>query len=175
MRKFLTRALGGAAVIGMLLVSPATQVAADNNNDNNNGYPVQAVRAATAQFHDTARADAAGWHKALWCFDKPGVGGMGWHFINGPLINGTVNATQPQALVYEVDGDELELVAVEYVVPYTAANANNPPRMWGQTFLHVEALGIWALHAWIWKSNPLGMHAAYNPRVELCPGTPSED
>ena len=31
-----------------------------------------------------------------------------------------------------------------------------------------DTLGIWALHAWIWRPNPGGMHADFNPQVSLC-------
>jgi hypothetical protein len=167
MRKLISRVLGGAALLGLLLVGPATQVAADN------GDSLAAVRAATAQYHDLDRAVAAGYAKFLPCFDAPGIGGMGQHYVKGSLIDGTVTPTKPQALVYEVDGDELELVAVEYIIPYTPGST--APQLFGKPFLHNPALGIWALHAWIWKSNPLGMFAPYNPKVELCPGTPSQD
>jgi hypothetical protein len=175
MWKSISRIFGGAAVLAMLLVSPATQVAADS------GYPVDDVRAATAQFHSTSAATDAGYADAgLPCFDKPGVGGMGLHWLNGSLFSRTVTPTKPQALVYEVDGDELELVAVEYLIPFTLVAADaKPPVLFGQHFHHAflvnDPLPFWELHAWIWEANPLGMFADYNPEVSLCPGTPSGD
>jgi hypothetical protein len=159
------RVLAGTAVVAGLLVSPAADVAARDNDQ------LAAVRHATAEFHDVSKAEAAGYGKLLACFDRPGVGGMGQHYVKGSLVDGTATPTKPQALVYEVDGDELNLVAVEYIIPYsfvppTAA----PPRLFGQAFHHNDALSLWALHAWIWRQNPLGMFADYNPRVDLCPG-----
>jgi hypothetical protein len=159
MRKFVTRALGGAAVIGMLLISPATQVAASSGDE------LAAVRAATAKFHDIGRTDLAGYHKALWCFSQPGLGGMGWHYLNVGRI-GSLKPTEPAALVYEVDGTELKLVAVEYIVPYDVLHQ---PSLFGRPFLHNLNPNVWALHAWIWKDNPAGMFAAFNPKVGLCP------
>ena len=158
MCKSISRIFGGAAVLAMLLVSPATQVAA------NDGDSLAAVRAATAQFHSIPAAEAAGYHKALWCFDKQGVGGMGWHWLKPGLI-GTLTPTQPAALVYEPDGDKFNLVAVEYIVPYSSTQ----PSLFGRPFLHNAKPDVWALHAWVWKPNPAGMFAAYNPKVDMCP------
>jgi hypothetical protein len=140
------------------------------------GEDLAAVRKATNRFHDVDRAVQAGWLSALSCFDLPGVGGMGQHYINGSLMNGTVTATKPQALVYEVDGDELHLVAVEYIIPYSYVPATaEAPRLFGHAFFHNNPLHLWALHAWIWKHNPLGTFANYNPRVDLCPGHGESD
>ena len=170
MSKWLTKALastGVAAVMVGLLVSPAAAGEGDS---------LAALRHATARFHDVDRAVAAGYAPLLACFDKPGVGGMGQHYAKGSLIDGTVTATKPQALVYEVDGDELNLVAVEYIIPYAFVPATaEAPRLFGQNFHHNDALGLWALHAWIWRHNPLGMFADYNPNVDLCPGHGESD
>ena len=168
--KNVIRILAGTALVAGLLVSPAANVAARDND------PLAAVKHATARFHSIPRAEAAGYAKALPCFDRPGVGGMGQHYVNFGLANGTLIATQPQALVYEVDGDELTLVAVEYIVPYTfVAPTAQPPQLFGHWFFRNDALSLWALHAWIWRGNPLGTFANYNPRVELCPGHPPAD
>jgi hypothetical protein len=158
----LLAATGVMTVLVALLASPALA---------GEGGDLAAVRKATAPFHSVERANHAGYFAALACFDLPGVGGMGQHLIKGALMNGTVTPTQPQALVYEVDGDELTLVAVEYIIPYTFVPPTaEPPRLFGQSFLHNNGLRLWALHAWIWRHNPLGTFANYNPRVALCPG-----
>lgn len=164
MWKLMSRVLGGAAVLGLLLVSPAAQVAASSGDE------LAAVRAATAQFHSIAAAKAAGYaDPGLPCFDKPGVGGMGIHLVKG--VNGSVSATQPQALVYEVEGDKSTLVAVEYLVP----DKFPQPHLFGQAFHPAylphggASLHLWELHAWIWRENPLGMFFDWNPKVDLCP------
>jgi len=165
MWKSISRILGGAAVLGLLLVSPATQVAASSGDE------LAAVRAATAQFHSVEAAKAAGYvDPGLPCFDnKIGVSGMGIHLVKG--INGSVSATSPQALVYEVNANKLTLVAVEYLVPIKAAQ----PHLFGQAFHPAflpnggAALNLWELHAWVWRHNPNGMFADYNPKVDLCP------
>jgi hypothetical protein len=163
-RRLLAATVLATALVG-LLVSPASA---------HDGGGLAAVRRATAAFHDTEDANAAGYFAFLPCFDKPGVGGMGQHLVNKSLLDGVINATQPEALVYEVNGDQLTLVAVEYIVPF-GAWGSTPPTLFGQSFHRNETLGLWALHAWIWRHNPLGMFADYNPRVDMCPGGGESD
>jgi hypothetical protein len=164
MTKWLTRVLaatGVAAVMVGLLVSPAAA--------GGHGGDIAAVRKATAKFHNVQKAKRAQYLPALSCFDQPGVGGMGQHLIKGALMDGVAEVTQPEALVYEVDGDELHLVAVEYIIPYKFVPANaTPPTLFGHSFHNNDALSLWALHAWIWRHNPLGMFADFNPNVDLC-------
>lgn len=164
MRRLIARLLGATILIAGMMTIPAVPVAA-HDDDNN---PLKAVRHATAKFHDVGRAVKAGYNPALACFDLPGVGGMGQHYIKPPLAK--LNPIEPEALVYEVEGDELTLVAVEYIVPQDTWTSSQPPRLFGQWFLRNDALGLWTLHAWIWRANPLGTFASYNPRVEMCPG-----
>jgi hypothetical protein len=170
MRKWFPRLLVFSTLALALVIGPAAPVAA------NEGSSLSAVRKATAAFHNVARAERAGYGQFLPCFDSPGVGGMGQHYVNGALIDGTVTPTKPQAMVYEVDGDELTLVAVEYIILYSQTPRDAAaPRLFGQPFLHNDGLRLWALHAWIWKHNPLGTFAPYNPKVEMCPGSPAID
>ena len=130
------------------------------------------VRSATASFHDVGAAERAGYGRLLPCFDRPGVGGMGQHYVNTHLFDAQVSVSQPEALVYEVDGDRLQLVAVEYIIPFTSVSSEaTPPTLLGQSFIKNTTLGLWTLHAWIWRPNPLGMFVSYNPSVKLCPGS----
>jgi len=42
---------------------------------------------------------------------------MGIHYVNGNLLNGIADATQPQALIYEPSSNgDLNLVGVELIV-----------------------------------------------------------
>jgi hypothetical protein len=153
-----------AASVGVLAVlmalAPTGARAAD---------PLAAVRRATAVYHNTDAAAAAGYVPLLACIDMPGVGGMGQHLADLAAFDGTVDPLHPEALVYEVRGDALRLVAVEYIVPQAAWSSAKPPSLFGQSFHRNDALGIWALHAWIWRPNPAGMFADLNPKVRLCP------
>ena len=95
---------------------------------------------------------------------------MGQHYVNTGLLDGTVNAAEPEALVYEVDGDRLQLVAVEYIIPLSAWQSADKPTLFDREFTRIDSLGLWALHAWIWRPNPDGIFANYNPSVRMCPG-----
>lgn len=133
------------------------------------------VRTATAQFHRTEAAQAAGWDLVPGldhCFDNPGVGGMGFHYINTDLLDTTLDPERPEAMVYTPGSNgKLRLGAVEYIVPAEAwdgAGNSDLPVLHGRTFHLNEALGVYVLHAWIWQNNPAGMFEDWNPQVS-CP------
>jgi hypothetical protein len=106
---------------------------------------------------------------------------MGDHFVNGELLldDGVIDATEPEALVYETRNDgTFKLVALEYIVfksDWEEAGNTSPPSLFGQTFDFNDQpnrFGLppfYALHAWIWKPNPSGILFAWNPRVS-CDG-----
>jgi len=125
------------------------------------------VRAATATFHSIPAAEARGYIKFLPCFDDPALGGMGQHWLLPTALAQPLNPTTPTALVYEPRDGSYQLVAVEYVVPGPADMT--PPRLLGRDFTYLAALGVWKLHAWIWRPNPTGMFADYNPNSAMCP------
>jgi len=154
----------GAAAVGVLSAPAAL---ASNGDDES---AVAGVRQATAAYHDLDKAVAAHYGPLLPCFDSPGVGGMGQHYVDTSRLDATIEANRPEALVYEVDGNRLQLVAVEYIVPWTAWVSTTPPQLYGRSFFSNTTLHLWALHAWLWRPNPTGMFANYNPRVKLCPG-----
>ena len=129
---------------------------------------------ATAGYQDLATAEAAGYASSidtLGCFQNAQAGGMGLHYINGSLMDATVDPTKPEALVYELglDGKPLALVAHEYIVPIEAWTATRPPRLFGMDFHRHPTLPLWVLHTWLWKDNPSGVFADWNPAVRLCP------
>lgn len=129
------------------------------------------VRAATARFHRIPVAQAAGWELVPGldhCFDNPGVGAMGYHYINvGLLMNSEVDPRNPEALVYAPGPNgKRQLAAVEWIVPYTLSPRDGPaPTMMGHTLHHNDPLAVWVLHAWVFKHNPSGMFEDWNPRV----------
>ena len=125
------------------------------------------LRALTAPFHRFEAAMAAGWSTQITgCLSDPVLGGMGYHYGNVGLIDGTVNVLEPELLLYEPrKNGELRLVAVEYIVPFDAWTAQEPPELFGQAFHRNEAFGIWALHVWHFRHNPRGMFADWNPNV----------
>lgn len=131
------------------------------------------ARQGTSKFHQVGHAEAAGYVstlESLGCFENPGVGGMGLHYLKPSLLDGSVDARTPEALVYEMtDNGKLKLVGLEFIVPSDLVDPANPPELFGQHFHAHLVLPFWVLHAWIWAPNPLGMFEDWNPRVGLCP------
>ena len=126
------------------------------------------LRRVTAPFHNFNNAVAAGWStKITDCMTDPAAGGMGFHYGNTDLINGTVSVDKPELLLYEPDKNgRLRLVAVEYIIPYSIhGRGQEPPVLFGQQFKQNDTFQLWGLHAWVWKENPSGIFASWNPRV----------
>jgi len=102
----------------------------------NAGNPaLDAARSATAKYHRIDVAKAAGYGRfvdanGIACIDMPGLGAMGIHYVNGSLVgNPAIEATQPEALVYEPEKNgQLRLVAAEYIVIKSAWDANHAHR-----------------------------------------------
>src|SRR5206468_1758577 len=78
---------------------------------------VQLVRDATRQFIDVNAATVAGYQPFLGCVTGPDHGAMGVHYVNGDLVgDGEIDASKPEALIYEPTPEGLRLVGVEFVV-----------------------------------------------------------
>lgn len=100
---------------------------------------------------------------------------MGVHFVKGALVGDAVlDPTQPEALVYEPKRHGgYKLVALEYIVFKEARDAthSSPPSLFGQGFMLTPSpnrFGIpafYALHAWLFRGNPLGQLQPWNPRI----------
>jgi hypothetical protein len=68
--------------------------------------------------------------------------------------------------MYEPQEDgSMELIGVDYVIPFDRWTRSEAPTLLGQSFMRNETLGVWALHIWAWRTNPSGMFAAWNPDV----------
>jgi hypothetical protein len=136
------------------------------------------VRKATARFHSVAEARRAGYEQAGPCAEEPGVGGMGFHYVNPELVaDPAVLPKRPEALLYEPRHGELRLVAVEWVRNDQDQDLDtDDDRPWlfgipfdGPMLGHEPGQPIhYDLHAWVWKRNPMGTFAQWNPRVS-CP------
>jgi hypothetical protein len=131
------------------------------------------ARQATSSFHDVRLAEEAGYGSTLdllGCFESAERGGMGLHYLRGDLLDGTVDAAEPEALVYEMrENGKLRLVGHEYLVPVELVDPADPPMLFGQRFHPHPVLPFWILHTWVWRPNPDGMFADYNPAVRMCP------
>ena len=137
------------------------------------------AKSATARFHDLDKAMDAGYTvrvadlSGATCIAQPGEGGMGVHMLKPALLDGAIDAKNPELLVYEQKADgRLKLAALEYLVFVSDWGGANRPSLFGREFDLVGAPNryglppFYALHAWIWKPNPSGILYAWNPRVE---------
>jgi hypothetical protein len=118
-----------------------------------------AARAASAKYHRVEVALADGFVDTGACVALPdGSGGMGVHFVNpGRLGDDHLEVTQPEVLLYEKDAHgRFRLTGVEYI-------GEPGDALFGQTFTPGPAGH--ALHVWLWKHNPSGMFADWNPTV----------
>lgn len=131
---------------------------------------VERVRAATARFRDLNESVSAGYPaEVAQCFDNPPEGGMGYHHVHQGLLDARIEVEKPEILVYERGRDGgYTLVGVEYAVPIDAWKSEDPPSVMGQSMKRAPSLGIWYLHVWVWRENPKGLFADWNPAV-ACP------
>ncbi|MEZ4587141.1 MAG: hypothetical protein R2909_12130 [Gemmatimonadales bacterium] len=133
------------------------------------GALAREVRQATARFSSTTQASRAGYAVASECVASP-AGGMGFHWLKTELVDPVFDPLRPEAVLYEPRGKrgELTLVAVEYIV----VDVGQPrPTFAGQPFdVGGTPLPVphWSLHVWLFRENPSGMFAPFNPRV-TCP------
>ncbi|HKX84403.1 MAG TPA: hypothetical protein VJL58_09295 [Pyrinomonadaceae bacterium] len=124
------------------------------------------VRAATAKYHNVQEAIADGYAPLSPCVALPTGPAMGIHYVNIPKIDANLNVAEPEVLVYLPDAEgDLTLVAAEYMIP--TVFSPEAPELMGQHF-HPGPQSTWTLHAWIWRHNPSGMFADFNPKL-TCP------
>ena len=146
-----------------------------------------AVRNATDQFHDVSVAFAAGYRPSSAGCESSTDGAMGIHYGHPALLglvpgvrpttgtNSVIDPLRPEVLMYEPrPNGTRRLVGIEYVVYRAAWDAANPttlPTLLGVPFdkkFGPEAHGHadhYELHVWLWRHNPLGMFAPWNPKV----------
>lgn len=151
-----------------ILAIAATMVDAAGRDD------LAKVRSATEKFRKIEAVKAAGYSQVPnldHCFMNPDPtgGDMGYHYINTAGLDLALDPLQPEAIVYAPDKNgTLQLAAVEYIVPagpWDEAGNTHPPELLGQHFHLNERLGVYVLHAWIWKHNPSGIFEDWNPNV----------
>ena len=135
------------------------------------------VRQATDQYHDVNVALADGFIPTPVCVESPD-GGMGIHFINpARLMDLAINLLEPEILLYSETADGMKLLGVEYFYGIGAPDTHVPnpappsPVLFGRTFdgpMEQHEPGQpphYDLHVWLWKANPSGIFAPFNPKV----------
>lgn len=162
------------ALVALVLFALTSAALVRTNKPEPGDTLVEAVRQATKPFRNVEAAESAGYGLFHGCVSGPQEGAMGIHYVNGDLVgDGELDASHPEALIYEFRDGHLQLVGVEFVVIAEAWDANHemPPTLMGQVFQYVGAPnryrlpGFYELHVWAWKQNPLGMFTDWNPKV----------
>ena len=153
---------------------------ADMANQDTKGIKraLASLRGATAAFHNIDKANKAGYDTPITpCWYHSELGAMGYHYGNLEYLeNGEVDLLKPEALMYEPGpGGHYRLVGMEYIVPVAAWEGEGNPRLLGQEYHLNQTLGLYTLHIWLWRNNPNGMFAAWNPKVTCEYAEESED
>jgi hypothetical protein len=142
------------------------------------GSSLERLRYVTGAFHSETLATAAGFEAEPVCVASPD-GGMGYHHVNQDRIaDGVINKDKPEILLYAGSASsERRLVGVEYFKvdeDQNLATDDDRPTLFGRAFEgpmegHAPGMPIhYDLHVWVWKKNPAGMFAMFNPKVS-CP------
>ena len=144
-------------------------LAACGDDTGTNALPseLQQLKTATTPYQSLATAQAAGYDTPITnCWYDHNQGGMGYHYGRVDLIDGRPDLMHPEVLIYEPQRDgSMLLVGMEYLVPIDAWSSSEPPRLVDQDFSRSDALGVYALHIYLWKNNPDGMFAPWNPEI----------
>jgi hypothetical protein len=140
------------------------------------------LRQATVRYQDVNNALADGFVPVSECvLNQDGTAGMGIHYANfDRLIDPSINAMEPELLLYVPRADGLKLVAVEYMFAIGPPDAPIPasppaaPVLFGHSFdgpMLGHGPGMpphYDFHVWLWEANPDGIFTDFNPNVK-CP------
>jgi hypothetical protein len=130
------------------------------------GDLLKAVRQQTSRFNSTTQAARFGYAADEHCVEVPGLGGMGYHYVNEELVDPVFDPMQPEVMLYAPGpGGNLRLVGVEYIV----IDVGQEHPMFGDHPFDVGGTPIpvphWSLHVWVHEDNPNGVFVPFNPRV----------
>lgn len=124
------------------------------------------------------QAENAGFLATDECVAAPGLGGMGYHYINPSRIDTVFDPRKPEVLLYEAKANGgRRLAGVEYLVvdaDQNLATDEDRPVLAGVPFDgpmpgHGPGMPIhYDLHVWAWTPNPNGRFSTWNPNV-TCP------
>lgn len=186
-RRFAAAALAGAALTISACADPAAtspesldfeavnsrasgQANAEVNRD------LATLRQSLARYHNFTHASKNAGYSILFdnkCFEQPGAGAMGTHYVNIGVVDATVELERPEALLYEPGPNgNMVLVGVEYVVAPALWNALHAdeetipmPSLFGREYSYNATYDLYTLHVWTHKNNPAGTFEGWNPKV----------
>ena len=127
---------------------------------------IATLQRVTARYHNIEAARGDEFVLLHPCEARGDEGPVGTVYVNMErLLDGVIDPEMPDALIYEPHRDGLKLVGVEFAIPTAMWSGQTPPQFLGATFQSEDEFGVFALHAWVWRSNPEGLFAETNPRV----------
>ena len=139
---------------------------------------LQRIRRLSGRYHSVVQAEQAGFLATDECVAEPGLGGMGYHYVNPGRLDTTFDVDQPEAVLYTSrKNGERRLTAVEYLVvdaDQDLATSGDRPTLAGHPFDgpmpgHFPGMPVhYDLHVWAWADNPDGAFTAWNPAIG-CP------
>ena len=131
-----------------------------------------AVRGISDRYHDEARAIADGFERTDACVQAPGLGYMGYHYINHDRVDGRLERGRPEVMLYRDAGDGTrQLTAAEYIVvdaDQDLSTDGDRPSLFGHPFDgpmpgHEPWMPVhYDLHVWACADNPAGAWTAWN-------------
>ena len=132
------------------------------------------TKTALDKYQSVEQARADGYAQASPCESSP-QGAMGFHFMSGAaMADGRLDPERPEVLLYAPSPTGLQLVGAEYLKPdadQDLSTDEDRPTLFGRAFdgpMLGHAPGMpkhYDLHVWLWKRNPTGMFAQWNPDV----------
>jgi hypothetical protein len=141
------------------------------------------VKSANERYSSVDAAKAGGYVPASPCESVPGTGfpagAMGFHYLN-PAAAGdqVIDPLKPEILLYAPTKSGVELIGVEYFkadADQSLTTDSDRPTLFGRAFDgpmlgHAPGMPIhYDLHVWLYKANPSGMFAVWNPAVSCTP------
>jgi hypothetical protein len=173
-----TKIVLAVTVLVVTFAAVSTVVAsAGTDTDRLTGAQRRIIHDATKQYRDVEVALANGYVPVGECAELPGTGGMGYHYLHPELAgDAVVDPAQPELLLYYPDRKgRLRLGAVEYFVADADQDlSTDDDRPWlfdefpfeGPMPGHEEGMPVhYDLHVWLYRPNPDGQLAAWNPTV----------
>jgi hypothetical protein len=147
---------------------------------------LQKVKSALAKYQSVDAAKADGYVMSGPCQMTPTsdgaswwAGAMGVHFVNNAVTRQRPNPLKPAVLVYlPTASGGFQLGAAEYFQADADQNVQTDgdrPTLFGRAFDgpmlgHAPGMPIhYDLHVWLWKHNPSGLFAPFNPDASCTP------
>lgn len=138
------------------------------------GRALAQLRHDLSRYQDVHQALADGFVPTPDCSSSP-AGGMGFHYINFSRMMAPIDPAKPSILLYAPDREgQMELLGAEWFQAdddQSLSTADDRPTLFGQPFNgpmlgHEPGMPVhYDLHVWLFKANPDGVFAPWNPRV----------